>query len=543
MISESLKCLRTKHFFMLKKILFIIFCFIFSVNSARSQLTVTGSNFTIYSGATVTVKGNISSTKNILGLGKILLNGNDVQTIDMNGFSIPNLEIDNADTILLTGDVRIGNSLSFTNGTIQAGDYNLTLADIAAVSGMGTGKFIETNGTGQVFKEISANISSNEIPVGAGSIYRPAFITTSGAYSAARVGVNLRDTLSSFTPPSISDYLKANWIISQTGITGSLNVSVEYSSLDVVGHENNLKGYLYNGTDWSSTNETHDATLNRIAFPVTGSSANITAMDKFDLLKAKAFLQGAYNPEIGLMADNLRTPVNLIPLSDPYRYAPYDIDFTHLNNPITETASPSVFNDQPFPTDDIVDWVFLELRNNGTPGNTVLQSRSALLQRDGDIVDVDGVSPVTFNNVVSGDYTVAVRHRNHLGLSTDPDTFTPVLDEKQSTTVLVDFSTSSNIFGPSTAYYVATDGKHTLWAGNTNMDGFVKFSGLQNDKDFLLLNTLGGNPLGILTNVYSPADANLNGTIKYNGLGNDKDFILNSVLGGSTFTIRTQSLP
>ncbi|MEO9004696.1 MAG: hypothetical protein ABI288_08155, partial [Ginsengibacter sp.] len=95
---------------MLKKFLFIISCFVFTFNLAQSQLTVTGANFMVYSGATVTVKGNISSTKNILGLGKIRLDGDNLQTINMNGFSIPNLEIDNADTILLTGDARIGNS-------------------------------------------------------------------------------------------------------------------------------------------------------------------------------------------------------------------------------------------------------------------------------------------------------------------------------------------------------------------------------------------------------------------------------------------------
>ncbi|MEO8961356.1 MAG: hypothetical protein ABI325_05720 [Ginsengibacter sp.] len=527
---------------MIKRFLFIISCFVFTFNSAWSQLTVTGSNFMIYSGATVTVKGNISSNKNILGLGKLLLNGDDVQNLNMNGFSIPNLEIDNADTILLTGDARIGNSLLFTNGTIQAGDHSLTLGDIASVTGMGTGKFIETHGIGQVFKEISANVNSTEVPVGAGNIYRPAFITTSGSYSAAKVGVNLRDTLSSFAPPSISDYLKANWTISQTGIMGSLNVGVEYNSLDVVGHENNLKGYLYNGTDWSSTNETHDATINRIGFPVSGSSVNITAMDKFDLLKAKVFLQGAYNPEIGLMADKLRTPVNLIPLSDPYRSVPYDIAFTHLNNAITETASASVFSDQPLSNNDIVDWVFLELRNTVTPGNTVLQTRSALLQRDGDIVDVDGVSPVTFNNVVSGDYTIAVRHRNHLGLSTDPDTFTPVLDEKQSTTVLVDFSTSSNIFGPATAYYVATDSKHTLWGGNTNVNNIVRFSGPGNDKDYILNSILGGNSTTSIIG-YSSGDINMDRTVKYSGPNNDKDFLLFSVLSSNVTNSQTQYLP
>ncbi|MCB0811724.1 MAG: hypothetical protein KDB87_00895, partial [Flavobacteriales bacterium] len=43
--------------------------------------------------------------------------------------------------------------------------------------------------------------------------------------------------------------------------------------------------------------------------------------------------------------------------------------------------------------DAIVDWVVLELRDANDP-TTVVNTRSALLQRDGDIVDTDGSSPV-----------------------------------------------------------------------------------------------------------------------------------------------------
>ena len=51
-------------------------------------------------------------------------------------------------------------------------------------------------------------------------------------------------------------------------------------------------------------------------------------------------------------------------------------------------------------SDAIVDWVFVELRN--ASGNTVVDSRAALLQRDGDVVDVDGVSPLRFTQVDPG---------------------------------------------------------------------------------------------------------------------------------------------
>ncbi len=528
---------------MLKRPLFILFCFVFSFNPGKAQLTVNGASFSIQSGATVTVMGDLASNKNVSGLGKILLKGDTVQHLNMNGFSIPNLEIDNADSILLTSDARVSNSLLFTNGVIHLGEHNLTLADITSVSGMGAGKFAETDGTGQVFKELSANVSASEIPVGAGNIYRPLFITTSGTYSAAKVGVQLQDTLAQLAPPMISDYLKANWNITQTGITGTLNVSAQYSDpTDVVGNEENLRGYLYDGNDWSSKNETHNTVSNKISFPITIPSARLTAMDKFDLLNAKVFLQGAYNSGAHLMSDNLRTPSNLIPLSDPYRTSPYNTNFVHVNNSLAETVAPSVFIDQPDANDNIVDWVFLELRDTAASGNTVLQTRSALLQRDGDIVDVDGKSLVTFNNVDSGNYTIAVRHRNHLGLSTNPATLKPTLDEKKSTATLVDFTAITNVFGPASAYAVATDGKHILWGGNANMNNVVKFTGPGNDSDYILSNALGGD--GSATTIgYSSGDINMDRTVKYSGPNNDRDYLLFSVLSSIITIPLTQFLP
>src|SRR6185437_7751182 len=409
------------------KILFNIAFFLFATNNIHAQLNIQAANFTVQTGAVVNVQGNLTSSNDLPGFGKFLLNGSSAQNVNMNGHSIPNLEINNSSGINLTGNARISNSLLFTNGKIIAGYYNLSLADIATTTGMGTGNFVETNGPGQVIKEITSNLNALEIPVGAGTVYRPAFLTTSGSNSGAKVGVQVLGTVSVNSPSMASDYINTNWTITETGINGSLNTSAKYLTSDISGTESNLKPYLFNGTDWSSTVGTINTATNTISFPISIASANITAMDKFDLLKSKMFLQGAYNSSTHLMIDNLRTG-GLIPTSDPYSTSTYNGAFARVNDAVTETIDPSILNDQPLQGNNIVDWVFLELRN----GHTVLQTRSALVQRDGDIVDVDGKSPVTFNNVNNGNYTIAVRHRNHLGLSTDPSTFTPALSEAQS---------------------------------------------------------------------------------------------------------------
>ncbi|MEO6638006.1 MAG: hypothetical protein ABIN25_07000 [Ginsengibacter sp.] len=524
---------------------------------ANAQLTVNSSQFTIQAGAVVTVQGNITATADIVGPGKILLkdtaNGTGTISINMNGHTIPVLEIDNATaTISLTGNARIGSNITFTNGKLKTANFNLTLSDLATASGMGTNKFIETTGTGQVFKELTANVSANEIPVGAGSSYRPAFITTTGTYtSTAKVGIRVVGVSDPNKPPKLSDYIGAYWPITKSGVTGTVTVAGKYiNGSDVTGTESNLRGYYFNGTDWSSTGETHNVATDQISAPVTAATGELSALDKFDLLNAKVFLQGAYNTSTGLMSDALRTPTNLIPLSDPYRTSPYSASFTHVANTGVETASASVFNAQASANDNIVDWVFLELRNTTvSPGNTVLQTRSALVQRDGDIVDIDGVSPVTFNNVASANYVIAVRHRNHLGLSTDPSTYKPSLGESKSVSLanLVDLTTASDLqLNGSSAAFVIVTGKNLLWGGNptggtTNPGTQSKYQGPSNDRAAILTD-LSNNELGT-KNGYERSDVNMNGQVKYQGPSNDRAFLLSTILNNGELTVRTQELP
>ena len=532
---------------MIRKITFLLLTAgAFSIGNLHAQLTVSGAQLFIQSGAVITVQGDVTGNTDILGPGKILLQGSANQNVNMNGFTIPVLEINNAAGATLTGNTRIGTTLTFTAGKIKTANFNLTLSNTLAFTGAGTNKFIETTGTGQVFKELTANVSANQIPVGAGSSYRPAFLTTSGTYSSAKIGVRVLAVADPNRPPKLSDFINAYWPITKTGITGTVTVAGQYvDPADIsTGAEGNLRGYYYNGTDWSSTSETHNTSTNQVSAPITGASGDLTALDKFDLLKAKVFLQGAYNTSTGVMSDALRTPTNLIPLSDPYRTVPYNTSFTQVANTITETAAGSVFANQASTNDNIVDWVFLELRNTTvSPGNMVVQTRSALVQRDGDIVDIDGVSPVTFNNVASTNYVIAVRHRNHLGLSTDPSTYKPSLAETKSTASLVDFTTQTdtNLYGTS-AYLVATDGKNVLWGGNANFNSNVKYTGPGNDKDYILSNILGGNSTGTVTG-YNQADINFNGAVKYTGPGNDKDYLLSTILNGVSTASKTESLP
>src|SRR5918993_151752 len=206
-----------------------------SANVATAQLVIDNANLFLEAGATVTVQVDITSNTNIQGPGKILLKGTSNQNVNMGGFTIPNLEMDNASNVTLTGSLKIGSSLLFTNGKIIAGANNITLAEVATVTGQGTGKFVETNGTGQLVKTLTADVASLELPLGAGTNYRPVFVSSTGTYSNANVGVRVLAAADPNMPPKISDYVSTHWAVTKTGVTGTVSVAGQYLASDVTG--------------------------------------------------------------------------------------------------------------------------------------------------------------------------------------------------------------------------------------------------------------------------------------------------------------------
>ena len=114
-------------------------------------------------------------------------------------------------------------------------------------------------------------------------------------------------------------------------------------------------------------------------------------------LDLKVFLEGPYDNSTHKMKDDLRTQ-NLITLS----YG-------------QETTTPSVLN---VSSDNaIIDWLTIELRDAAQPIN-ILYKRNALLQADGDVVDIDGISPVNFTQTITGNYYICIKHSNHLKFRT-----------------------------------------------------------------------------------------------------------------------------
>lgn len=237
-------------------------------------------------------------------------------------------------------------------------------------------------------------------------------------------------------------------------------------------------------------------------------------------LAVKVFLQGPFSGTT--MNDNLRS-ANLVPLADPYP----SIGYTHVGSSGATTTSAVLAVTG---NNAIVDWIVIEIRNATTPTQR-LYTVAGLLQKDGDVVATDGVSPLTIP-LTAGNYHVAVRHRNHLGIMTS----TPI---SLSVGTTLNFTTAAT-WG--TNGMTTVNGINVMWAGDVTFDGVLKYTGTGNDKDPILTRIGGAIPTNIITG-YFQEDVNLSGVVKYTGLDNDRDIILSNIGGTVPTSTKQQQIP
>ena len=226
-------------------------------------------------------------------------------------------------------------------------------------------------------------------------------------------------------------------------------------------------------------------------------------------------LQGTSNGDGSLMNDNLRED-DLLPLENPYGS---DEDYDYEG---TEATSQEVIN--VIGENAIIDWVLVDLRDDTTE---LTASRAALLQRDGDIVDIDGVSPLSMP-VKDGDYYISVRHRNHLGVMT-----------KNRVTIGTN-GASVDFTDPTTEVYgnharANVNGFAELWSGNAGNDGRIIFQGAGNDANEIFFDVLLDSEnvsaqVNYIKRGYSNADLNLNCNTIYQGIDNDVNEVFFNVL-------------
>ena len=178
------------------------------------------------------------------------------------------------------------------------------------------------------------------------------------------------------------------------------------------------------------------------------------------LIPIKIALEGAWLGDIDAMKDELRQG-GYIPLAEPFTA----MGFTHIGDGGNESIAPSVLNASG--ANAIVDWIFVELRTQKDTTSKIA-TRAALLQSDGDIVDLDGVSTLKFLNIPYGQYYVIVRDRNHLGVRTKDRI------SLSNTTNTIDFLTDTTIYQNILAFKDLGDGYYGLISGDVDGNGQVQ---------------------------------------------------------------------
>ncbi|WP_299715649.1 hypothetical protein [uncultured Tenacibaculum sp.] len=202
-------------------------------------------------------------------------------------------------------------------------------------------------------------------------------------------------------------------------------------------------------------------------------------------LALKVYLQGAYiNPNSGedsLMRDDLRVLGGVYGSTTPYS------DGATISDAIKEDDAGS---------NSMVDWIWVELRD-ADDTSIVIDQKSGVLQRDGDIVDVtDSNTPLSFD-VPSDNYYIVIKHRNHLSIMTS----SPI--SLSSNLTSLDLSSDTNmVLGGTNALVDMGSGIFAILSGDFDENGQI-----QNIDTNAIIQLLG-------VSGYNKADLDMNGQVQ-----------------------------
>ncbi len=237
-------------------------------------------------------------------------------------------------------------------------------------------------------------------------------------------------------------------------------------------------------------------------------------------IQVRAKLQG---PTVGagntdLMKDGLRAK-GVIPTNEPYK----SINLFHLaNDGGSEACDPALL--AVTGPNAVVDWVLIELRHGSKP-DSIVATRSALLQRDGDVIMPNGDSIIVYPLVRTGEYYVALRHRNHLGVITEQKF------ELSRTPTMFDFTDPTLLTKGSGSRVDLGAGDMALWGGDFNNNRQTVYQGPGNDVLTLFFHIISHpNNTDVLANYissgYLMTDFNLDGNSILQGPANDRSTML-----------------
>jgi len=219
-------------------------------------------------------------------------------------------------------------------------------------------------------------------------------------------------------------------------------------------------------------------------------------------LNIKVYLQGNYT------TSGMSTVLNsqgLLPLIQPFNFYPINYNGTES---VTSIPNPNV-----------VDWILIELRDaanaQSATYNTVIERKAAFVLNNGQVVDLDGTSYVSFNHTINQQLFIVLRNRNHLGImSALPLT-------NNNNIYSYNFTTgSTSAYGGTNSQKQLSPGIWGMFGGDGNQDGIVNST----DKTLTWKPDSGEKD-------YSAGDFNLNGNIN----NQDKNLIWINNFGKASY--------
>lgn len=524
----------------MKKTLLLFLLFVVFVFTGFSQITLESGSNLIVSSSTSVIAANgivnnggsidIASTavienqgdleNNVSGLitatstGTFKFNGSVAQEITGNHDAefYGNVEIDNSNGVSITSaDQTINGTLEFTNGLLTLNTFNLALVNDATTPE--TGKYVQTNSTGYVTRNVPADASDVVFPVG-NSAYNPITLQNSATATADDYSVRVLDVEPA--SGSTNHMVDRSWEVaegtpgaSELTVTAQWNSTEELTGFDRDNAAIGLTSDAGSTYEWAGTDAATGSDPYRLAGSTFTGVGTFAVGDYFyagKQLDLVFFLSGAYN---GSAMDNDLYTAALIPTTDPYSLG------------TTVTSVPS----------NAIDWVKVELRSNADHAD-VDYSFAFFVDASGNLLNTDGTTGGKITGAVLQNYYIAVTHRNHLGVVSS---------------AVVDLSATSPTYDFTTALSSAWDdasvttndamknisGVFCLWEGDANSDGEVQYEGGNPDRISVLSAVGVSTPSNIITNTYSDNDVNMDTEVQYEGGNPDRITIL-SVVGVST---------
>jgi hypothetical protein len=365
----------------------------------------------------VTMKGNFTNNgTSAVGTGLFTFNGTVNQLIGgstTTGFG--QVAINN--NVQLSTAATISASLNFLSGKLMLAASNLTMGVGGSISGYNSARYIDASGAGKLIRNVG--VTGSFYPVGTTASYVPVTLSNSG--TADNYGIRvfadvLNNGTSGGTIPSIAHAVNMTWVVDEATAGGSsLTATCMWNGANEGSLFNRAQSGIgiYSSSAWNpqgagSASGTNPYTLTRSGITTPGPMAvgdiNTTMAIILALtFNLKEYLEG---PFIGTEMTTLLNSGGLIPLTQPYNTAPWNY-----------TGSESVGS---IPNSNIVDWVLIELRDAPSASLATVATRiarqAAFLLKNGQIVGLNGSSPLQFTVTVTNQLFAIVWYKNHLGV-------------------------------------------------------------------------------------------------------------------------------